>query len=130
MLRQNFLKCGVIGWTLEVFWTGLHSFRIRDLKLTGNSSLWMFPIYGCAAFLAPLMKKLKDRSVWKRGLLYMFFIYLGEFFSGSLLKKHDMCPWDYSRSPWQIREIIRLDYAPVWFLVGLLFERVLVPRTR
>ena len=46
------------GWCMEILWTGLHSFRVRDPKLTGHSSLWMFPIYGCAAFLEPLMRRL------------------------------------------------------------------------
>ncbi len=109
-----------------MFWTGLHSFQLRDPKLTGISSLWMFPVYGSAAFLAPMMQKLKGLRLWKRGLIYMTFIYLGEFLSGSFLKKREMCPWDYSRSRWQVGEIVRLDYAPAWFLLGLLFEQLLV----
>ena len=51
MMKRNFLRCGMAGWCMEILWTGLHSFRVRDPKLTGHSSLWMFPIYGCAAFL-------------------------------------------------------------------------------
>lgn len=127
-MRQNFFRCGIIGWALEILWTGLHSFRVRNLKLTGNSSLWMFPIYGSAAFLTPLMQRLRGKRLWKRGLIYMLCIYLGEFISGSLLKKRDACPWDYSRSPLQYHGVIRLDYAPIWFLVGLLYERVLTRR--
>ena len=37
----------------------------------GHSSLWMFPIYGCAAFLEPLMRRLISTPFWKRGLIYM-----------------------------------------------------------
>ena len=59
----------------------------------------------------------------KRGLVYMSCIFAGEYLSGSLLKRHQACPWDYSKSPWNYRGIIRLDYAPLWFLTGLLFER-------
>lgn len=47
MMKRNFLRCGMAGWCMEILWTGLHSFRVRDPKLTGHSSLWMFPIYGC-----------------------------------------------------------------------------------
>ena len=36
-----------------------------------------------------------------------------------------MCPWDYSRARSNIQGVIRLDYAPVWFLTGLLYERLL-----
>jgi uncharacterized membrane protein len=125
MMKQNFFRCGLIGWCLEVFWTGLHALRVRDSKLTGTSSLWMFPIYGCAAFLRPIMEHLKDRPVLKRGCIYMVLIFLGEYISGSLLKRKNACPWDYSKSPFQMNGVIRLDFAPVWFLVGLLYERLL-----
>ncbi len=127
-MTKKFFQCGMIGWALEVFWTGLHAFRVRNLKLTGNSSLWMFPIYGCAAFLTPLMQRLKNICVWKRGVVYMTCIFIGEFLSGSLLKRRGVCPWDYSHCPFQVNGVIRLDYAPVWFAVGLLFERVLTRR--
>lgn len=124
-MRQNFFRCGLIGWALEIFWTGLHAFRVRNLKLIGNSSLWMFPIYGSAAFLTPIMRWMKGENIFKRGLVYMSCIFFGEYVSGSLLKKKNLCPWDYSRSPYQYQGVIRLDYAPVWFLVGLLYERIL-----
>lgn len=115
----------MIGWAMEILWTGLHAFRVRNLKLTGNSSLWMFPIYGSVAFLAPVMQKLKDAPLLKRGFVYMSCIFLGEYISGSFLKRRNMCPWDYSRTPYHLNGVIRLDYAPVWFLTGLLFERIL-----
>lgn len=127
MMKQIFFRCGILGWAMEIFWTGLHSFRVRDPKLTGTSSLWMFPIYGCAAFLAPLMRRLHRYAFWQRGLIYMSLIYLAEYISGSLLNLRGMCPWNYGRSPFQIREVIRLDFAPLWFLAGLLFERMISP---
>lgn len=46
MMKSNFIKCGMIGWCLEVAWTGLGSLLRHDPKLTGVSSLTMFPIYG------------------------------------------------------------------------------------
>lgn len=125
MIKQNFFRCGLICWAMEILWTGLHAFRVRNLKLIGKSSLWMFPIYGCAAFLAPVMRRMKGAHVLKRGLVYMLCIFSGEYISGILLKSRNLCPWDYSKSPYQLQGIIRLDYAPVWFLVGLLYERVL-----
>ena len=33
--------------------------------------------------------------------------------------------WDYSHTPFHYRGVIRLDYAPVWFVTGLLFEKIL-----
>ena len=130
MIRRNFFQCGMMGWSLELVWTGLHSLRIRDSKLTGRSSLWMFPIYGSAAFLSPIMRLLKNQSFWKRGLVYMLCIYAGEYISGSLLKKRDFCPWDYSRSRFHYHGLIRFDYAPLWFTAGLLFEKMLKAQER
>ena len=51
---KNFLRCGVFGWCLEIFWTSLDSLRRGELKLMGQSSAWMFPIYGMAALIRPL----------------------------------------------------------------------------
>ena len=45
--------------------------------------------------------------------------------SGSILKEFEMCPWDYSGAAFQYRGIIRLDYAPLWFAAGLIFEKIL-----
>lgn len=114
-----------MGWCLEVLWTGLDSFRRRDPSLTGRSSLWMFPIYGCAAFIGPLSRKLKGKSPFLRGNIYMAAIFLGEFISGKYLKRKNCCPWDYSGTPFNIDGVIRLDYAPVWFVTGLLYEKIL-----
>lgn len=124
---KNFLLCGLCGWCMEIIFTALHSLKRRDLKLTGNTSLWMFPIYGSACLLAPfrhLFTKLHV-SCPKRGLFYMAMIFAVEYLSGRLLWKHNLCPWDYSRSRFHIHRIIRLDYAPWWFLAGLFFERIL-----
>ena len=63
-MRKTFIQCGILGWGMEILWTGLDSFRRRDFKLTGHSSLWMFPIYGCAAFIG--LKK-KNWCPWDYG---------------------------------------------------------------
>ena len=115
---------------MEILWTGLHAFRIRNPKLTGSSSLWMFPIYGSAAFLAPIMQKLKNAPLFKRGFVYMSCIFLGEYISGSLLKRRNMCPWDYSGRMASVNGLIRLDFAPLWFMTGLLFEQITKKRKK
>ena len=127
-MKNKFIQCGIIGWCLEILWTGFLSFRQRDLSLTGKSSLWMFPIYGCAAFIGPLSRHLKGKSPLFRGNLYMLTIFLGEFLSGEYLKKRHLCPWDYSDAPLNIDGVIRLDYAPLWFFTGLLYEKILAKR--
>lgn len=122
---HNFIHCGILGWCMEITFTALNSFRRRQFKLTGNTSIWMFPIYGCACFLAPVCRLLKKKSPLVRGLSYAALIFTGEFLTGVLLCKKDLCPWDYSRSKWHIHKIIRLDYLPFWFMAGLLFERLI-----
>lgn len=121
----SFLKCGMIGWGLEIFWTGLHSLLQGDPRLMGRSSLWMFPIYGMAAAIIPVYEILKPLNILFRGLIYMTCIFIVEYLTGTILRSLNLCPWDYSRAAWNINGLIRLDYAPVWFAVGLLFERIL-----
>ena len=124
-MKRNFLRCGMAGWCMEILWTGLHSFRVRDPKLTGHSSLWMFPIYGMACIIKPLYRYFKKIPALFRGFIYSTGIFCFEYLSGSLLKKHHLCPWDYSNAPTNINGVIRLDYAPVWMAAGLIFEKIL-----
>ncbi len=123
---KNFAKCGLTGWCMEIVFTSLGALNRKDFTLKGTTSIWMFPIYGCAAFLSPICKLLKNIPIFFRGLTYMCCIFSGEYISGSLLKKHNMCPWDYGCSRWNINRLIRLDYAPFWFFAGLLFEKLIL----
>ncbi|MGN0335197.1 MAG: hypothetical protein ACI4DV_06000 [Lachnospiraceae bacterium] len=127
-MRKKFIFCGAVGWCLEIFWTGLHSLLSGSGTLMGHTSLWMFPIYGCAAVISPLSKLYHRCPSVIRGLIYMLHIFFGEYFFGSILKKFQICPWDYSASKYQIDGLIRLDYAPVWFTTGLLYERLLTKK--
>lgn len=122
---KNFLKCGLVGWCMEITFTALGSLRSRDMTLKGVTSLWMFPIYGSAALLAPVSRLLRNKPVWLRGLTYMSMIFSTEYVTGKLLSRRRICPWDYSKSRWNIGRVIRLDFAPYWFGAGLLFERLL-----
>ena len=97
----------------------------HDRTLLCRTSIWMFPIYGSAAFLAPLCSKLKKRNALLRGGVYAALIYLTEYSTGVLLKKYRACPWDYSKAKFNVKGVIRFDYAPAWFLTGLLFEKIL-----
>lgn len=122
---HNFIHCGITGWCMEILFTALDSYRKRKFTLKGNTSVWMFPIYGCACFLSPVCRSLKGKSPFVRGLTYASLIFAGEYLTGTLLTKRQICPWDYSRSKWHIKKIVRLDYLPLWFMAGLLFERLL-----
>ena len=126
---KNFLKCGLAGWCMEILFTSADSLRRRDMTLKGTTSLWMFPIYGSAALLAPLSRLLAKMPAWRRGLAFMGLIFSAEYLSGRFLSKHRFCPWDYRRSRWNISRVVRLDYAPCWFFAGLLFEHLMSSRS-
>lgn len=126
----DFLVCGLCGWCMECLWTGLHSVISRkDKKLLCKTSVWMFPIYGMAACLTPICKKLKNKNAFIRGGVYTLFIFITEFLTGYILTKFKACPWDYSKAKLNFKGVIRLDYAPAWFLVGLFFEMLLSKST-
>ncbi len=122
---HNFIHCGILGWCLEITFTALGAFRRREFKLTGNTSIWMFPIYGMASFLAPVYHWVRKRHFLIRGFVYAICIFTGEYVTGLALSRRDLCPWDYGRSRWNIKKVIRLDYLPCWILAGLLFERLI-----
>lgn len=122
---KNFIKCGLTGWCMEIVFTSLDSLRRRDFTLKGVTSIWMFPIYGCAAVLSPVSRLLKKKPAWFRGLTYMNLIFTAEYLTGSLLSRLRLCPWNYGRNRWNVNRLIRLDFAPFWFGAGLLFERLL-----
>lgn len=125
-LMKNFFKCGIAGWCLEIIFTAAGSLRRRQLSLKGTTSLWMFPIYGSACFLSPLFRLLRHLPSHIRGSIYAMFIFMGEYISGSFLTAKKLCPWTYENCRWRIKDVIRLDFFPNWFLTGLLFERLLV----
>ncbi len=126
MLRKNFFICGLTGWCMEILFTSLHSFFDHDFRLKGETSVWMFPIYGLAALIRPLYQLIKKRPPLFRGSLYALGIFVCEYITGSLLKKHHLCPWDYSNAKTNINGVIRLDYTPFWMAAGLLFEKILL----
>ncbi|MBO1719093.1 putative ABC transporter permease [Extibacter sp. GGCC_0201] len=124
-MKHNFLSCGTAGWCMEILFTGLHSYKEKNPTLMGSTSIWMFPIYGMASFLSPVCKVLKGKSPVLRGGVYTCCIFIGEYITGSVLRRIDACPWDYSKAPMNINGLVRLDYAPFWFGAGLLFEKIL-----
>ena len=137
---KNFFKCGIAGWCLEVIFTSAESILARDWRLMGHTSLLMFPIYGMGALLGPIGSRVDqwigdgssgigtslnqtDRAV-RHGMLYMVLIFLAEYLCGMFLKDRGICPWDYTGRHSSVNGLICLDSAPLWFLTGLLFERI------
>ena len=95
MKWRNFFICGLAGWCMEIVFTSFGTFLHGDPRLLGQTSLWMFPIYGMAALIDPIYEKIKYWPFLLRGCFYATSIMLGEFLSGSLLRFLGVCPWDY-----------------------------------
>lgn len=117
--------------------TSVESIAIHDWRLMGKTSLLMFPIYGMGALLAPIGRRvdrwlqagpgevlaLRDK-IFRHGTLYMVLIFVAEYLSGTWLRTIGVCPWDYTGRHSNIDGLIRLDFAPLWFMTGLLFEQI------
>ncbi len=130
------MRCGVTGWCLEIMFTSVDSMLTQDWRLMGRTSLLMFPIYGLGAILGPVGRwadRWLDKGIWecgisikdqllRHGMLDMVLIFCGEYLFGTFLRSLGICPWDYAGRPTNINGLIRLDFAPLWFLTGLLFE--------
>ncbi len=122
---EHFIIYGLLGWCLEVIWTGVGSLLIGDVSLTARTYLWMFPIYGSAILFEPVHKKIRIWPVWMRGTIWMILCFAVEYLTGWILRETlGMIPWDYSQATFNIHGLIRLDYAPAWFTAGLLFEKI------
>ncbi len=135
----RFFIYGALGWCIEIIWTAVigkitNPFPFGGGKvkgagwgLMGVTYLWMFPIYG---LIAPLYEPLHDAiRLWP--LLLRAVIYAGgfmgiEYTTGWLLRcLMGACPWDYTgRARWHLHGLMRLDYAPLWALLGLALETI------
>jgi len=120
----RFIIYGALGCLMEVLWTGLGALRSKNFKLSSTTSLWMFFIYGMVVFLEPFFRMVAPLNFLIRGLIYAGLILAGEFITGTLLKRADFCPWDYSETRYHVKGIIRLDYIPAWAVAGLFFEQI------
>lgn len=121
----HFIIYGLLGWCLEIIWTGVGSLLAGDVCLTARTYLWMFPIYGLVIVFEPLHDIIRYWPVWRRGIIWMLLYFAVEYLTGWLLSVMlGTVPWDYSLAALNIHGLIRLDYAPAWFAAGLLFEKV------
>lgn len=117
---------GVLGWLIEILWTGTGSILRRDPRLRATTYLWMFPIYAFGGLLCERLHGLIRGQPWVlRGLAWTVAIFTIEYCTGRLIRAWvGQSPWNYDGAPLAVDGLIRLDYAPAWFLLGLGFERV------
>jgi hypothetical protein len=120
---------GALGVAAEIVFTGMRGAAAnRDWRLEGHSYLWMFPIYGSAAYLfEPLHDRLRGASIWQRAAAYSAGIMSIEYVTGIALRRAvGAVPWDYTGHGRFVLPggATRLDYAPLWAVAGLALERV------
>ena len=60
MFGRNFLVCGLTGWCMEILFTSAGSLLKKDGRLIGQTSIWMFPIYGMAVLIRPVYRLIKN----------------------------------------------------------------------
>jgi len=119
---MTFIYYGLIGFILEILWTGLCSLINGDITMKSTTSLWMFFIYGLAVFLDPLFILLDGVPIILRGMIYTVLIFSAEYVTGYFLERSlGRCPWNYGNGSLSIYGLIRLDYMPIWFAVGLFY---------
>ncbi len=133
-----FLLFAVLGIAYEVLLRGIKNAVWRK-TFYGASNLWSFPIYGAVIFIVIFVQNYFAFQPWFiRGILYMLLIYGWEFVSGSLLGLFKIKAWDYSQNTdfrcqdgciratnkkkFHFKGLICLEYAPIWFIGGLLLE--------
>lgn len=123
-MKKRFIFYGIMGWAMEIIWTGAFSLLRGNPKMEGYTSLWMFFIYGSAVFiLEPVHNIIQGWSWPVRGTLWVIIIWGMEYVSGAAITLLvGVCPWFYT-GPFAVDNLIRLDFAPAWFAAGLIFEQ-------
>ncbi|WP_291634605.1 hypothetical protein [Clostridium sp.] len=122
---KRFFIYGFLGLLAEVLWNGFGAMFKGDILLRGTTCIWMLPIYGLAVFLEPVHYRIKHLPFIVRGGIYMILIFAVELASGLLLRSIlGVCPWNYVNDKMSVCGIITLNYAPVWFACGIMFEKI------
>lgn len=131
LLLHHFVLYGIFGCFGELVWTSTSAPVLSlarrtsvDLRLPAQTYLWMFPIYGMGGLVFEQLHAGIEGWAWPlRGLVYMAFIFAGEYLWGwGIERLTGKVPWDYTGARFSVHGRIRLDYGPLWFVVGLITE--------
>ena len=114
-----------IGITMEVIATSIMDFiKYRDPRLKGETYLWMLPVYAVVPYIYMVVtSSFKDSGWIVKGFIYMIAFYLLELMAGLIIKALvGVSPWNYKDYRFHFKEVICLEYAPVWFIYGVVGE--------
>lgn len=116
----TFISFGVLGMLTQVAFGGAKELVVqRDWTLKGQTSLWMLPIYGLAAFIyPPVAIRVSEMPWYGRALIYGIAISVVQLILGLILSKFNRCPWHYD-DKWTIKGLVSLPHLPLWCAFGL-----------
>ncbi|KAJ9582863.1 hypothetical protein L9F63_022822 [Diploptera punctata] len=121
---------GLHGFFIEVLFTAGWEFVVSgNWKLPGYTSIWSLPIYGISGIVMERIYatcKQSELPLFLRGVCYLVWVYLWEFSTGLVLKQFNACPWDYSQFSYNVYGLITFEYAPLWFVVSILMETIVI----
>uniref|UniRef100_A0A1E1X6R5 Putative conserved plasma membrane protein n=1 Tax=Amblyomma aureolatum TaxID=187763 RepID=A0A1E1X6R5_9ACAR len=122
------------GYFIEVTFTAVWNLVASgSLELRGHSSVWSLVIYSVSCVAMENINGLLQRhgfALSTRALAHTCWIYAWEFTTGLVLRAMGWCPWDYSDFRYNVAGLVTLEYAPLWFLCGVLFEVLMVPNVK
>lgn len=131
ILLLKLIVYGHIGFLLEIWFTGIHSFIFkRDKTMTATTYLPMVLVYGFTALALEGVSQAIPWTFYLKAFLYVPIIYGMEALSGWTLKQLiGSIPWDYHRgfstkTRWTPMGLINLKYAPFWLLVAMAFDPI------
>ena len=111
---------------MKVIATSIMDFiKYRDPRLKGETYLWMLPVYAVVPYIYLFVTSTFKDSGWiVKGFIYMIAFYLLELMAGLIIKALvGVSPWNYKDYRFHFKEVICLEYAPVWFIYGVVGER-------
>ncbi len=123
---------GIVGWLVEVVFTGIGSLIRKDWAATSKTFLWMHPVYGGGGFAVYLIynnviisaNPIVD-AVVLAVLFYVPLFYGFEALAGlASIKLFGRILWDYGRSKWTPMGLINIKYAHYWLLLALCMHPV------
>lgn len=119
----------ILGLGFEIVFTAVLDWKSDERRfLMGYSSLWYAPLYALAPlFLHVPAGRFLELPFWVRGVFYAVLIWIVEYFGMlalRLLLGASPSEKSYYKSSWNIHGLIRLDYFPAMFFMGLAFELV------
>ena len=73
--------------------------------------------------LEPVHHRIREWRWPIRGMMWVLLIWFIEYTTGFMLREFlGITPWNYE-GKFAIDGLVRLDYAPAWFVAGFLFEK-------